>query len=266
MIAKAGRELYEVFMEKKFDINKEGYSVRCLYYCGKDPKAVTDIVIATYGFGGNKENHATKKFAERIISKYKHFGVITFDWPCHGEDARNRMILSEFLEYYQMVIDHARNDLGAERIYAYGTSLGGYITLLYLQEKGNPFTRIALRVPALHMFENFDSRITDDERKTLSKGKDITRGFTRKIKLSQDFLDELKAHDVSDKDYLDYADDMLIIAGSKDEYTSVEDIEQFCDDNVIEYEVVENADHPFTDPKLMDYAISKIIEWFGNEE
>ena len=81
--------------------------------------------------------------------------------------------------------------------------------------------------------------------------------------MTQDFLDELKTHDVSDKDYLDYADSMLIIAGSKDEYTSVKDIEKFCDDNVIEYEVVENADHPFTDPRLMDYAISKIIEWFG---
>lgn len=253
-------------MEKKFDINRDGLSVRCLYYCGKDAKAVTDIVIATYGFGGNKENHATKKFAERLISKYRHFAVITFDWPCHGEDARNRMILDEFTEYYQMVIDHARSDLGAERIYAYGTSLGGYITLLYLEEKGNPFTKIALRVPALHMYENFAGSITEDEWKTLGKGKDITRGFTRKIKLSQDFLDELKAHDVSKGDYLEFADDMLIIAGSKDEYTSVDDIVQFCDDNVIDYEVVENADHPFTDPRLMDLAISKIIGFFGNEE
>ncbi|MBQ1844050.1 MAG: alpha/beta fold hydrolase [Lachnospiraceae bacterium] len=253
-------------MEKKFDINKEGYSVRCLYYCGKDPHDVTDIVIATYGFGGNKENHATKKFAERIIAKYKHFGVITFDWPCHGEDARNRMILSEFIEYYQIVIDHARDEMGAERLYAYGTSLGGYITLAYLQEKGNPFTRIALRVPALHMYQNFADGITDDEWKKLGKGKDITRGFTRKIKLTQDFLDEVKAHDVYDKDYLDFADSMLIIAGSKDEYTSVEDIETFCNNNVIEYEVVENADHPFTDPRLMDYAISEIIGWFGDAD
>ena len=250
-------------MEKKFDINKEGYSVRCLYYCGKDPKAVTDIVIATYGFGGNKENHATKKFAERITAKYKNFGVITFDWPCHGEDARNRMILSEFIEYYQMVIDHATGDLGAERVYAYGTSLGGYITLLYLNAKGKKKKKIALRVPALHMYQNFANGSSEDEWKTLRKGRDITRGFTRKIKMTQEFLDEVKAHDVYAMDFLDYADDIMIIAGSKDEYTSVEDIEEFCDNNVIEYEVIENADHPFTDPKLMDLAISKIIEFFG---
>ncbi|MDY5112559.1 MAG: hypothetical protein SPE66_02470, partial [Bilifractor sp.] len=71
-------------MVKNFDINEQKYSIRCKYYCGKDPHSVTDIVIATYGFGGNKDNSATEKFAERLISKYKHFGVVVFDWPAHG--------------------------------------------------------------------------------------------------------------------------------------------------------------------------------------
>ncbi|MQN00894.1 MAG: alpha/beta hydrolase [Lachnospiraceae bacterium] len=250
-------------MEKKFDINKDGYSVRCLCYYDKDPKDVTDIVIATYGFGGVKENSAIKKFSEKLTSKHKNFEVVTFDWPCHGADARNRMILSEFLKYYQMVVEYAKEERGAERIYAYGTSLGGYMTLLYLNKLGNPFTKIALRVPAIHMYENFAGRLTDDDWAKIKKKKDVNVGFKRKINLSQDFLDELEENNVSDKDYLDFADDMMIIAGGKDQYTSVEDITKFCEDNVIEYEVVENADHPFTDPNLMDYAISKIIKFFG---
>jgi len=253
-------------LEKKFDINKEGYSVRCLYYYDKDPRHADDLVISTYGFGGKKENHATEKLADKLISKHKEFGVITFDWPCHGEDARNRMILDEFLEYYRMVTDYCRQELGAKRIYAYGTSLGGYLTLLYLTRFGNPFTRIALRVPALNIYSNLTSDITDEEWKKLDKGKDIIRGYTRKIKVSEEFLDQLKAAPVTDKDFMDFADQMLIIAGSKDQYTSVDQIRDFCEKNVIEYQVVENADHPFTDPSLMDYAISLIIDWFGEKE
>lgn len=46
------------------------------------------MVICTHGFGGNKENHSAAKFAQQLISKYKGYGAIVFDWPCHGQDAR----------------------------------------------------------------------------------------------------------------------------------------------------------------------------------
>lgn len=251
--------------EKHFDINEDGYSIRCLIYYGKDRNAVTDYVIATYGFGGNKENHPIKTFAERLISKYKHFAVIAFDWPCHGADARNKLILGECMTYFDLVVRYVQKDLKAENLYTYGTSFGGYITLKYLPEKGNSFHKIALRCPAIKMYDIMASRITDDEWNKLNRGKDILRGYTRKIKITKDFLDELKEGDITGYEYFDFADDILILQGTKDEFVPIEEVRKFCDDNVIEMIPMENADHPFSDPHIMDLAISKIIDFFQPE-
>ena len=82
-------------MEKLFDINEKGYSVRCKLFYDKDIHSIDKVVIATHGFGGFKDNKSVEKFAERIDTKYKGFGVITFDWPCHGQDARKKLLISE---------------------------------------------------------------------------------------------------------------------------------------------------------------------------
>jgi len=250
---------------KYFDINEQKFSIRCKYYLGKDPRAVTDIVIATYGFGGNKDNSATEKFAERLIAKYKHFGVVVFDWPCHGADSRNRLLPDECMTYYQLVVQHALEEMHAEKLYAYGTSLGGYFTLRYLKEYGNPFHKIALRCPAINIYQIMTADITDEEQAKLNRGKEIVRGYTRKIKLTQEFFEQLKAVDVRRMEYFDFADDMLILHGTKDEFIPFEEIRQFAEDNVIELLPVENADHPFSDPHIMDLAISKIISFFHPE-
>ena len=82
-------------MEKLFDINESGYSVRCKLYCSS-VGAVKRVVIFGHGFGGHKDNKAAEKFAGKIISKHKDFGVVTFNWPCHGDDARKNLLLSEY--------------------------------------------------------------------------------------------------------------------------------------------------------------------------
>ena len=65
-------------MQKYFDINESGFSVRCKLYCSS-VSAVKRAVIFGHGFGGHKDNKAAEKFAAKIISKYKDFGVITFN-------------------------------------------------------------------------------------------------------------------------------------------------------------------------------------------
>ena len=100
-------------------------------------------------------------------------------------------------------------------------------------------------------------------RTIISEGKEILRGFDRKIKLTEDFFDDLRAHDVSANDYMDYAESILMIHGTKDEMAPIEVSRKFSDDNVIELVEVENADHPFSNPGCMDLAIQKIIEFFA---
>ena len=51
-------------MEKLFDINNSGFSVRCKLYCSS-VSAVTKAVIFGHGFGGNKDNKAAAEKLEK---------------------------------------------------------------------------------------------------------------------------------------------------------------------------------------------------------
>ena len=89
-------------MQKYFDINESGYSIRCKLYCA-DVHKIRKAVIFGHGFGGHKDNKAAEKFAAKLISKHKEFGIITFNWPCHGDDARKNLHLSECDTYLTLV-------------------------------------------------------------------------------------------------------------------------------------------------------------------
>lgn len=251
-------------MNKYFDINEQGFSIRCKLYYNKDIHNLSNIVIATYGFGGNKDNKAVEKFAERITTKYKGFGIVCFDWPCHGMDARNKLILKECITYLELVIGYVKREMKAERIYNYSSSFGTYITLCYLHEKEeNPFERIAFRCSAVGMYDAMTRNITEEEWTKLNKGREILRGHDRKIKITGEFLNDLKTNDVRQYDYLEYADAILMVHGTKDEAAPISVVEEFSENNVIELVTVENADHPFSNPDYMDYAIQKMIEFFA---
>lgn len=249
--------------EKHFDINEEGCSIRCRIMTDSGSRTFPHVVICTHGFGGNKEAANITKFAEKYLGKHSKDAVIAFDWPCHGKDGRKKLEISECLQYLKLVVNYTENDLQAQDVFNYSVSMGGYMTLVYLHENGNPFTRIALRAPSVRMYDAMVEKFSADELAKLSKGKEVETGFERKMKVSQSFLDELKEKDVRNYEYIDWAENMLVIHGTKDEMVDIEDSRRFCDDNIIELKEVAGADHTFHDPKLMDTAIHDIVEFFS---
>ena len=253
-------------MEKHFDINQQGYSVRCKLFVkdsDKNTRTFPNVVLVTHGFGSSKDTAGTMKFAEHLTSKYQGYAVIAFDWPCHGADARKKLNAAECLTYLTIAVQYAKDVLNAANVYIYSTSFGGYLTLRYLIEVGNPFKKIALRCPATNMYRAMNNHIAEDDRTKLQKGKEIQVGYERKMKMDQSFLDDLKAFDASKHEYFEFADDMLILHGTKDEMIPFEESKAFAENNVIEFIPVEGANHPFQNPNHMALAIHKIIEFFG---
>lgn len=252
-------------MEKHFDINRGGYSIRSRLIVNdsdKSTRTFDDVVIVTHGFGSSKETAGTLHFGEHLTSKYKGFAVIAFDWPCHGMDARKKLTIEECLTYLTLVTEYSREEMKAKRIYNYSSSFGGYLTLRYLIEKGNPFTKIALRCPAVCMYQSMMSCLTEDDKNKLRKGKEISIGFERKMKVDKAFFEDLKSFDVMDHEYFDFADSMIILHGTKDEMIPMEESRRFAENNVIEFIPVKGANHPFQNPDHMALAIHKIIEFF----
>lgn len=252
-------------MDKYFTINRDGCSIRCKLY-SKEARSAKRTVIFCHGFGGHKDNHAAARYAEYVLSKNKGTAVVTFDWPCHGEDARRNLRLEDCMNYLEKVCEWAKESLSPEELCAYATSFGGYLLMLFIHERGMPFRKAVLRCPAIPMHEVLDGIVTPDEKLKIEKGKEVLVGFDRKVRMDKQFLSEVVAHDVRTYDYSEYAYDILVIHGTKDEIVPMEKVKAFSEDNFLDFVPIEDADHRFRDPKKMDEAILHIESFFEGKE
>ena len=105
--------------------------------------------------------------------------------------------------------------------------------------------------------------IPEEEYLMIEKGKNVLIGFDRKVEIGSKFINELKKSDITQNDYTEYADRILILHGTKDEIVPFEDVKTFAKENSIEFISVEDADHRFVDPQKMDLAIAEIIRVFN---
>ena len=250
-------------MEKYFDINENGSSIKCKLYCN-NARDIGNLVIACHGFCGSKDSAFNRTFAEKLLGKDKRAAVLCFDWPCHGGDVKKKISLDACEEYLDIVIAYAKNTLGAEKLFCIANSFGGYMTLVYLHRKGSPYEKIALRCPALPMHAVMKgSLLSAEDLEKLERGKDVPAGFEKKINITAAFLAQLEANDVTTWDYSDYMDDVLILHGTKDEVVPPENTRSFADENAMTYIAVEKADHQFKNPQLSALAIADIISFFG---
>ena len=132
-----------------------------------------------------------------------------------------------------------------------------------MAEHGNPFDKVALRAPAVEMIDSLTEKIlTAEEMEKLQKGKKVLAGFDRKVEISKDFLEELRSHDLRQTDFIEMSEQILIVQGTKDEIVDPIKVEEFSDNNLIEYIPIENADHRFMDPHKMDMAVTEILRFF----
>lgn len=249
-------------MKKYFNIKDEGNFIRCkMYY--NNLKEIETAVIFGHGFGGHKDNKAAERFAMRVLKKNQDVAVITFNWPGHGDDTHSKLSLEKCCNYLRTVISYTKETLKAKDIFGYATSFGGYLFLRYIAEFGNPFRNVALRCPAVKMYDIMkDTIISESEYLMIEKGKNALIGFDRKVEVGLHFLNELKESDIAKINYIEYADKILILHGTKDEIVPFEDVKAFANNNSIDFIAVEGADHRFTDPQKMDLAIAGIIKAF----
>lgn len=249
-------------MHRYFEINELGHNIRCKIYCG-DLRNIQKIVVFCHGFGGHKDNGAAQKFAERMVAKYRGTALVTFNWPGHGDDVKKKLCLEDCGTYLELVLDYLTEKYNTRELYAYATSFGGYLTLKYIAEKGNPFRKIALRCPAVNMFDVLTQAIMSSaEWEKLQKGKEILVGFDRKVFITPQFLKDLQENDIGNYDYLEYAEDILILHGTRDEIVPFETAQVFAQNNLIELIPVPGADHRFRSQTAMDQAIKDILEFF----
>lgn len=249
-------------MEKYFEINQPGFNIHCKLYC-ENPREAKSVVVCGHGFGGHKDNKAVARFADRVLSKNRKVAICCFDWPGHGDDVRRKLRLEDCFDYLEKVTAYLKERFGTEELYGYATSFGGYLFLQYLAKRGRLFRKAALRCPAVGMYQVLTQTIMDKELlATVEKGRDALVGFDRKVQVDGEFLRQLRENPLDALDFLDYAEDLLILHGTSDEIVPFESSRAFAENNLIEFQSVEGADHRFQNPTHMDGAIKTIREFF----
>lgn len=250
-------------MQRYFEINEQGNNIRCkIYY--SDRTTIEKAVIYCTGFAGHKDNNAANKFAEKLLSKEKETAVVVFNWPAHGDDIRKKLVIKDCITYLDLVIHSVKKTMEIQSLYAYATSFGGYLLLKYISECGNPLNKIVLRCPAVNMYDVLTRTIMkDNEFEKVMKGKNVEVGFDRKVIVTRSLLDELKAGDILQRDYLEWAEDILILHGTEDEVVPFEIDRKFAENNRIEFVPFNGADHRFQNPTHMSMANKHAMEFFG---
>lgn len=249
-------------MEKYFEVNEQGNNIFCKLYYEKGAP-IKRVILFGHGFAGHKDNKAAQRFAEKVLAKHKDTATVIFDWPCHGRDVKKKITLDACETYLETIVNYLKKQYETDEIYAYATSFGGYVMLKYLSEKGNPFKKLVFRCPAINMYETFTNNILKpDDFDILNKGKPVQAGFDRKVEVTSSFIQELKDNDIRKLDFLDFADDMMIIHGMKDEIIPIDEVRKFSEDNVIEFYPVEGADHRFMNQQHMDLSTKLVMEFF----
>lgn len=248
---------------KYFDVTDAGVTVKCKLYCGEG-HSFSHVVISCHGFGGDKENSATLKLAETLLPVHKDAAVLAFDWPCHGKDIKPKLDLNDCLHYLEMIISYGKNVLGARRLYSFATSFGGYLTLHYIHERGNPFEKILLRCPAVYMYRLIAENLTEQEQAELKKKKETLHGREKKIRITAKFLEQLRENDITTGDFSHLTKDLLILHGTKDSSVSHDVVEAFAEKNGIDFLSIVGGDHIFREPSKIREVLDYTMEhYFG---
>jgi len=226
-----------------------------------------NVVICCHGFAGSKNSSSTMTLAEHLSSKYKYTIVLSFDWPCHGKDVSEELTLERCDAYLTKVIEYARKCSPQAKLYANGTSFGGYLLLKYIADHGNPFKKVVLRSTAVTMHDILVNTIMNaDDRNAIANGEVVKPGFDVKIPVTASFVDSLADADIRKNDYRNFQSDILMIHGTDDEIVPYSDAADFAEKQGITLHTVTGADHRFSEQNHKENAITRACEFFDLKE
>lgn len=222
-----------------------------------------NVVICCHGFAGSKSSSSIMTLANYLNQKYKYTNVLSFDWPCHGEDIGEELTLERCDMYLAKVIDYVRKSYPNADLYAHGTSFGGYLLLKYIAEHGNPFKKIALRSTAVIMYDVLVNTVmNENERKSIENGEAVNMGFDTKIPITSSFVNSIAEADIRKNDYHKFRSEILLIHGTADEIVPYSDIAYFAEKQGIKLHTVTGADHRFSEQGHKENAITSAIDFF----
>ena len=234
--------------------SKNGYNIEYDEYIKENDEV---IIIAMHGFAGDRSSKCIKKLRQETLSL--KIGLITFDWPSHGESEVNGeyLTIDNCLNDLETIYNYVKQKNSKSKIIAFSTSFGGYLTLLYNIKKENKFDGIILRAPALKMYDVLMNNIIDSSMlDSLKTNGYFNFGFERIIKIENNFITDLKNNNIFELYKTNKFNDIDIIHGTKDTTVPIIDSVQFCETNNFNLYKIEGANHRFDIPGQIEEVVN----------
>ena len=222
------------------------------------------VLLCLHGYVGSKESNVITALRESLDAK--GIGVVTFDWPAHGEsevpDAD--LTVENCLVDMETVLAWLHERVNVP-ISCFATSFGGYLATIYRHEYPEVFQHLILRSPALKMAEILRGLLTEQEFTALMAGEEIVQGFDRKIKIGKAFYESLCRHDAYTP-VPPHTENMLILQGDADAVVDPQDTIAYAHKNDIQLVLFPGADHFYQDPGEKERIVSETEAFLQNAE
>ena len=238
-----------------------GYDIPCLHTIqGTEPI----VCIVIHGFGGRKDSPSGRLLLEGLPPQ--GIGVVAFDFPAHGESPVDGV----YLQLPNCLADIADTEAFARQlaphaeIVYFGSSFGAYTGLLYLAARPAGRRRAFLRSAAVTMPSLFHNRTAEEEAHLRTQGwflRGSAQGFSRDIRLTCTFLEDLDRHDLFSCWRPDAAQ-VQMIHGGADELIPVEAAEAFARRFSIPITVVPDGNHRLDGPGIPELILQKALDFF----
>lgn len=232
------------------------------------PETATTVVIALHGFAGDKKSGCILALKDRIVPQ--GVGLITFDWPGHGESevGGEYLTVENCLDDLDTIYHYInQNYPTVKSILTFATSFGGYLALLYHHQHPSAFQHVILRAPAIRMGTVLEKNImTPAMRHELEEKGYFDFGYERVMKVTKTFLEEVLKNDVVALYKNEVCHNIDIIHGTIDDFVPIEDSIEFCKEHQIRLHKIVGADHRFKGPgqieeviQIADEIIKKVL-------
>lgn len=212
------------------------------------------ILIYCHGLGSNK-TWATRFYDDLLKNK---IGIISFDFPGHGEDKTDfsHFNLSLCISYLEEMITYAKTKYNVP-IYLFGCSFGGFVILNKLIQDNTNIEKTMLMCPAINFCEimEYKSGISSAYFNT-----NVFMPLYNNIKIYKDAYLEFKNGDNAIKNY--EFRNISIIHGTSDKTVLYKDISDFCKKNNLMLTTIEDGKHELYnyDNEIVEFLLKNINE------
>lgn len=232
-------------------IKENSASIPYIWHVSKRHKMV---LLCLHGFAGDKDSSVIAALLEGLDET--GVGVVSFDWPAHGESpaSDHSLTVENALADLSYVIGWIKSQVSVP-IACFATSFGGYLAILFRNQNPDAFFRLTLRSPALNMKEVFRRLLTDNEYELIIRGETVEMGFERKMQIGKPFFKSLCRNDAFALEP-PRPEEILVLQGDKDLVVDPSDTKNYTQINGIKLVLFEATDHYYKRPGEKERIVS----------